>query len=731
MRKIFMLCAALVATSALNAQEKNDSINRVQLNDVVIKAQSIFPNRKLNENASSHHYVNKKELQKFNYSDPNRVLMGKTGISIVEEEGFGLRPNIIIRGAASYRSSAINLMEDGILAAPAPYIAPAAYYFPTMGRMSGVEILKSSGQILYGPNTVGGSMNLVSTQVPNTFKGQLSTSYGQFDTRKVHAYAGDKIGKFGYLVEYFNNASDGFKKLPNGKSTGYNLNDAMVKLLYDNSQAAIPNKLQFKMQFSGLNDHETYMGVTKADFEADPYQRYLASEQDQMNNHHRQYLLSYEIEPTEKLSLNLDVYHNDFARNWYKINDVVVNGEKVGLSSALKMSNDSDEIKVLKGLYDGENNVIARNNNRKYFSQGIQLNGQYNVGENGTIRFGTRYHNEEEDRFQADDKYVSTMDGLSLASKGAPGSQTNRVSDAKASASYAQYQHDFGKLTLTAGVRYENIKMNRTDYEKTDPTRSAAPKGQKENQTQAWIPGLSILYKATDMLSVFGSVHKGFSPPGIVDGQKPESSWNYELGTRMIKNNFYGELTAYVNNYSNLLGADTNAVGGATGQGDLYNAGEVLIKGIEGALGYNVQSDNPAVNFPLRASYTYIDSSFKKDFSSSVYKDVEEGDELPYIPQNQFTLEAGANVHNFSANLIWRYRGDFRNTVGQGTIPTNSLIPAVNLLDGSVAYQVNRHANVFVAAQNILNKKYLAGLNPAGHRPGMPRFVSVGTNIKF
>ena len=93
-----------------------------------------------------------------------------------------------------------------------------------------------------------------------------------------------------------------------------------------------------------------------------------------------------------------------------------------------------------------------------------------------------------------------------------------------------------------------------------------------------FIPGIGFNYNFQN-LSLFGGVHKGFAPPGSEEGQNPEESINYEIGTRFSFGDFAGELVGFFNDYSNLLGSDLAASGG-TGSLDQFNAGAVNVGGV-------------------------------------------------------------------------------------------------------------------------------------------------------
>jgi Fe(3+) dicitrate transport protein len=67
------------------------------------------------EVAGSVHFLDEEVLEQQAYGDVNRCCARCPGMNIVEEEGFGIRPNIGIRGSGTDRNSKITVMEDGVL----------------------------------------------------------------------------------------------------------------------------------------------------------------------------------------------------------------------------------------------------------------------------------------------------------------------------------------------------------------------------------------------------------------------------------------------------------------------------------------------------------------------------------------------------------------------------------------------------------------------------------------
>lgn len=733
---ILLLTGVSFGQEAQNNVEK-DSIQNLE--KVIINAQVIFGSKYEAKNRTgSSYYISPEEIKKFNYTDINRLLRTVPGVNIYEEDGFGLRPNISLRGTSPERSAKISLMEDGVLIAPAPYSASAAYYFPTIARMQAVEILKGSSQIQYGPFTTGGAINLVSTQIPDTFSGGINASYGSFNTGQLHAKLGDSKTNFGYSIEYLNFNSDGFKNLPDGSHTGFDKNDVVAKFRLNSSpDNEINQALEFKFQYSDEVSNETYLGLTQNDFETNPFSRYSSSQEDQMTNDHIQFAVTHKLDFSKQFRITTNAYYNGFSRNWYKLNDIVFNGDKVGISSIIDSPNDyPNYFDIVNGTSNSDNDaLLVKANNRDYTSKGIQTKFDYHWFTSNVfhdIEIGLRYHYDEEDRFQWVDGYNIVNGEMNLTTNGTPGGDANRISSANAFATSVLYKLKYKNLTLTPGLRYENMILKREDFGKNDSNRTGSDLSSRENKFDIFIPGIGFNYKLNLNTAFFGGIHKGFSPPGNQPDQKAEESINYELGSRFNFGGLRGEFVGFYNDYSNLLGSDLAATGG-TGSLDQFNAGEVAVRGIELLLNYDLLSKNSTLSLPLTFGYTLTDTEFLNSFGSddSLWGEVTVGDELPYIAKHQFNTSISLEHEKFELNLNGRLNGAFRTLAGTETITDENGVTSNFIIDFSGKYHFTKNLSLTGNIINLLDETYAVSRVPAGLRPGHPFGAYAGMEYRF
>ena len=743
MRRCLIVAIFGMASITLQAQEQKvekskDSVET--LNEVIISAKVLLGSKFEAENRTgSAYYLSSIELKEHRYTNINRVLSQVPGVNFYEEDGFGLRPNISLRGTSPERSSKITLMEDGVLIAPAPYSAPAAYYFPSIARMEAVEILKGSSQVQYGPNTTGGAINFISSQIPTNFSGSLFANYGSYNTSNLHAKAGNSHKNIGYLVEYQNYRSDGFKNVDSGGDTGFNKDDIVAKFRVNtNPDAKVGQALEFKFQYSDETSDETYLGLTENDFKENPFRRYSGSQKDQMNADHLQFMATHTMNFGDYFRVTTTGYFNEFSRNWYKLNDVVSEEGKVGISNLLdNPSNFPNAFDIVTGrINSGANALILKNNNREYVSKGVQTKLDYHWTAGNVfhdIEVGLRYHYDEEDRFQWDDAFSINNGIMNLTTAGTPGTDANRIGNAKAFASFAMYKIKFNDWTITPGIRYENITLGQEDFGKNDVDRSGTDLKTKENKVDIFIPGVGFNYRFDNRVSIFGGIHKGFSPPGNSTGEDPEESINYELGSRFNIVGLKGELVGFYNNYSNLLGSDLAATGG-TGTLEQFNAGEVLVKGIEFLLNYDfLERSSSLFRLPLNFTYTYTNTEFQNNFASGegIWGEISAGDEMPYIPNHQLNAGIGLEHSKFSLNLNARYMGEFRTMAGSGAIPDDKRVDSNFILDVAAKYHLTSYLSLSGNVINALDKEYAVARVPSGLRPGHPFGAYLGLNFQF
>jgi Fe(3+) dicitrate transport protein len=727
------LCAAiglvlgtLPATARAAGAPDPTTLDRIQVLGSAARAREV---------TGAAQYIGDEALKDFEYTDIQRVLRQAPGVYVVEEDGFGLRPNIGIRGSGIDRNSRITVMEDGVLIAPATYAAPAAYYFPTTARMHAVEILKGAAAVRNGPRTTGGAINLISTPIPQaSLGGHASLLFGRDNTTLGHAWlGGQQDNGFGFLVETVQQRSDGFKQLDGGGDTGFDLQDTIVKLAYTHDPADGPRqRVELRVGRNDQDSDETYLGLSDADFRANPHRRYAASQLDHLDVEHTDAQLRHTIAFNDDLDLSTVVYRHDTTRAWYKLQDVT------GASLGAVLANPAvfgTQYGWLTGTTSPDSALRMRNNNRAYYAKGAQAALGWRVdGERAShqLQFSARYHEDEEDRFQQDDLYRMQSGRMVLTSPGLPGSQDNRVGSAEAWSYYLADEIRIGALTLAPGLRYEDIRLQRVDYARTPDGRTQAPTRVIRSEIDQWIPGIGASWALGEGWSLFGSVTRGFNPPAPGSSAAPERSRNHEFGVRVDQGTLSGEAVAFYNDYSNLVGTCTESTGGGCSIGQQFDGGEARVAGVEARLSWTANR-NGDIRFPLRAAYTWTDAEFRNSFSSGFeeWGNVVTGDELPYLPGQLAWASAGAEGERWSTTLSATYVGEMREVAGQGTIPANQRIDSALIFDLSATWRVAGNLELLGKVENLFDETYLAARRPNGARPGRPRTAFVGLRYEF
>ena len=701
----------------------------------------------------SAHFIDAEQLAKFAYTDVQRVLRQVPGLSVQVEDGFGLRPNIGIRGVATERSARITLLEDGVLIAPAPYSAPSAYYFPTAGRMAGFEVLKGPAAVTQGPYTIGGAFNMISTPIPAQSAGRVVAEAGQHASSRLLAHYGSTFDNgFGFLLESHQWFSDGYQTIDRtGDDTGLEVRDYMLKLAFKTG----PHRFRLKLQSADQHSDQSYLGLTDADFRTTATRRYGLSALDGIDTDHEQMILRYDF-TSDTIEVALTGYHNTHARNWFKTEGIDLDGSvdaqslsRVSWANIVRAANNGASIRGwsaarLNAILDGTEDtppgsIQLRANDRRYVSHGAEIRAaltRHLGAARHTLRFGARFHEDEEDRLQRNSSYSQRNGALVLDDLGLLGNAGNRIQRADAVALYVQDIIEFGAWTLTPGLRFEDIDQSRVRYEtrvdRTSDPASRAPgnlRSMRSNRTQVLLPGLGALYRINDATTLVAGIHKGFTAPSNVPDVDAEEALNTEFGVRFDNGRVRLEAMGFLSDYDNLLGVCTASSGVDCEVGDAFNGDAATVRGVELLATTDLAPLGASFGAPLEIAYTWMRSEFDTDIADTAFfGDVRAGDPLPYVPDRQINvtfgvakgrLSADATLNHVAGVCVRTSCGAFERTDGATT------------LDLAMRVAFRARANVFMRIENAANAADIVGRHPYGARPNKSRTAAVGVDFAW
>ncbi len=682
------------------------------------------------QTAGSAHVVKSEELERFDHDNSEQVLRQVPGVYSRGEDGVGLRPNIGIRGGNPDRSKKVTLLEDGVLFGPAPYSAPAAYYFPLMTRMDSVRVIKGPGAVMFGPQTVGGAVELVTRRIPERLSGAIDLGAGQYGYGKAHGHLGWSNRHFGVLVEGVHLRSDGFKELDGGGDTGFARNEVMVKGRWvPVPGAAMHNALELKLGLSTEESNETYLGLSDADLRANPRRRYGASRLDRMTWLRTQGTLRHVLDFGSGRSLETVAYRHDFDRTWRKVS-------RLGSAAIGDVLRDptSARNQVLYGVLtlapdaQPDEAIWIGPNHRTFVSEGLATVGRLRFGGAVTqrVEIGARLHFDSIERRHSEDPFLAQGGTLVRG----PGDTLITANGRGASTAMALHAIDavtWRKLTLTPGLRFELIRMRLLDRRQELPANST--------RQGVLIPGAGAFYELTPTVGLLAGAYRGFSPaaPSLVDGARPETSWNYEAGARFGNRRLRAEAIGFFNDYRNLISVCTQASGCAEELVDRqFNAGRATIWGVE-LFGQTAWQPRPGINVPVTLAYGFTRTRLASSFVSEDPQlgSVQAGDQLPYVPQHQGAVSAAVETGRVGFSAGISYTSQMREEAGQGAFDPDFSTDAALVIEAGVRAQVYGSTQAYLHLRNLTNAQDIASRRPFGARPIAPRWLQAGVKSSF
>ncbi len=585
------------------------------LDEVVVSAS---PKNFKSEFKGSNFRINPVLLKNINPLSTEEVLRTVPGVNIVGDMGLSNRPNISIRGSWGRRSKKVLLMEDGTPAAPAPYIAPGAYYNPVSDRITSIEVYKGADLLRYGPNNMYGAVNYITALPPQKPTLRLKLTGGQRNyTSGLFSYGGT-WNDIGGLVEGVYKKFDGFTD--NSSVEILNLNAKIFAKLSDDQS------LYFKVSGQFEDNQASLSSQTPFTFEADPTQNPLDADQFTMRRYGVDMI--HKWLPEDGLSFTTKVYASDFERDWWR--QVTA---KILASEVQDYVGDeifTDRYGYLAGkTFDDEDYVIV----------GRVENGQESTTDSRWIYRVSGIKetvNKDWEAFGAPSIFEGSINLHRETFKDvfleADNSRWARYGTATKDLWYRLWsingfvrnEFHLGKLGITPILRYEHVDMFRQDLLTLgqNPDLDGTTEGREPNVYNQFLPGITINYEYASG-EFYGSVYQGMIAPSKVFGFlveqdgvvtnplagesiniDPELSWNKEIGWRggLFDNHIQGQLTYFHNASRNFYAGGRNEV--------FTELGRIEVQGIELAINAELLDTN-GHQLHFLGNVTYMDSKVK------------------------------------------------------------------------------------------------------------------------
>lgn len=676
---IALLCLSMQGEIQAQSQATNEAQPQAQmLEPVTIQSDWLGPptQQSVKKYTGGRTVVESEDLQQRGALNLEDALRRVPGLQVLDETGTGILPNIGVRGLNPLRSERLQVLVDGYPIAIGPYTNVGLSLFPvTLPSLEAVDLVRGGAAVHYGPNNVGGVLNLVTKPIPlktsQTLRERLQISQETGNTLtdtyyRIGGFMRDNLG-----LQFQANVVDG-KGQRDHSDTRVNHfildgeyylnanNDFKAQLQYYEVQAQLPGALSPAAYTQNPNQSQR------------PYDAYNA------DMWRATFTWNHTLSDDAKLTW-LNFAHQ--ANRTFFFSDP--------MDPALPVNTVSDSPRVF-GVHGTEPRFTKKWSNH-------------------TLIAGARFV-EEDVRFDVTRTNLST---------GAVDPFRRWDFSTRAMAYYLSDSIAFmeDRLKITPGIRYEDIQ---THY------RDLNTGAEFQNNPDEWLPGLTVGYQATPDVFVFANAQRSLVPVQTAQVTRGgdvgnESAENYEIGSRwQINPQANLALTLFRVDYKDQIVFDS---------GVFRNLGKTRQAGLELEGHWNLNSQTE-----LGMNYTYLDT---EQLSGADQGKKLRNAPTHHLGLDA-VYKVGKWTANANALYVSESFSDSANTLLETANGSAGQLPAYTLVNARVGRDFpmgqGKNLNLGVGINNLLDEQYFfrgVDVSTIGRVPAPGRMVLIDMQMDF
>lgn len=630
------------------------------------------------------------------------ALVHVAGVRTIDDDLLGRRAGIGIRGAPPRRSRKTLLLEDGSPINSSTYLDPSAHYTPPTERLERVEVLKGAGQIVHGPLNNHGIINFRNRRATRQPHTALELATGDHATFRRHLLHSRTVGATGIVLSYTGLDTDGVFDVER-----HRFDDAYASVALDMGRRQ-------RLESSVTWHRERSRGYDEANLT--PAQ--------------------FALHPRSKRALDEGREFNSFSVNYLK-GDLAW---EAGLGADSRLSARAFATRLdrprlqTRGIAPTAGGVME-GRDRLYRTVGADTRLALPFARAGSIRsvaVGVRVERHWFDYARPVGRPGEVLDDRDRGERYARAGQDCYTRDgrfttftAAAGSAFAQVPVDLGRVLVTPGVRLESYTQSRhvVFWPGSDDD------GIRERDAHTLVlPGVSVLYDASDAWQVYAGVHRGFAPATARSEEFPlipETGINSQLGLRSSPSSQVGfDVALFYNVIRNtLIRDDVDRFGEAL----FVNTASSRVRGVDVAAVLRSAAGYAGISGFAELAYNLTSARFT---GGQLH-----GNRVPEVP-----LHAGAATLGLERAGTWRgsltashmagFHSDKENTVelaaDAGWVPAHTLYSA----RGELVVRRSPEASLWLQARNLADRLYISDVQD-GLRPGAPRTLSAGVTVSF